>query len=440
MIMKNFKIRILFALSVLLMIMNSCTDSDDNLSNEKSSVVSTEVVNILDKELIEMLSKVVKEGNNINENIVCIDFVYPFTLIIYDSSLNVIGTKILSGDAEFSTFLGQLPVNQSLSISYPIQTTLADGTIFTVNSNTELKLAIDSCSREDIIVYCNSLFGGCNCNDAICIWNVPYSLTNNNKYASGFFENNNDGTLNFNYDGIKYNGTWTILYVKEKLHININLAGNSQVALDWNIDREIELDGNQIKILNNPKNIILEKSCQQKIDFIVGSRGPANGIVFYDKGFYSKGWRYIEAAPTDLPFLEWGCMGSQINNTSIALVGNGLLNSITISNYHDGLNNYYQNPVICNSQNNGTVVAREALLLVSDNFDDWFLPSENELLLMYQNLKVQNLGNLSNANYWTSTQVDAEHAVVINFADGVSTNKTKIPLVNNIKARAIRYF
>ena len=86
------------------------------------------------------------------------------------------------------------------------------------------------------------------------------------------------------------------------------------------------------------------------------------------------------------------------------------------------------------------MVAREALLLVSDNFDDWFLPSENELLLMYQNLKVQNLGNFTNSNYWSSTQIDNNNAIAINFNDGISLAKTKIPITNNIKARAIRYF
>ena len=29
----------------------------------------------------------------------------------------------------------------------------------------------------------------------------------------------------------------------------------------------------------------------------IGDKGPAGGIVFYDKGEYSDGWRYMEAAP-----------------------------------------------------------------------------------------------------------------------------------------------
>ncbi|GHU43467.1 hypothetical protein FACS1894190_14000 [Spirochaetia bacterium] len=33
----------------------------------------------------------------------------------------------------------------------------------------------------------------------------------------------------------------------------------------------------------------------------VGDKGPAGGIVFYDMGFTMNGWRYLEAAPADIP-------------------------------------------------------------------------------------------------------------------------------------------
>ena len=35
-------------------------------------------------------------------------------------------------------------------------------------------------------------------------------------------------------------------------------------------------------------------------DYKVGDEGPAGGIIFYDKGEYSDGWRYLEAAPADV--------------------------------------------------------------------------------------------------------------------------------------------
>jgi hypothetical protein len=390
-----------------------------------------------DTELYSLLEKVTSEGENPTENIVCIDFIYPFKVLIYDENLTQIGTQALSSDIQFSDFLGNLPLDQSISISYPISTTLEDGTVFSVNNNSELKIVIDSCSKEDIIAYCNGLFGGCDCSEAICTWKVPYSSGNENKYASGFFESNGDGTLHFTYNNINYTGTWVFLFVDDKLHININLEGNSQVAQDWNIDREIEFNSEDIVIKRENKNIILRKSCQTNTVYEIGDTGPAGGIVFYDKGNYSEGWRYMETVSLDGNSSEWGCAGSLITNANNSEIGSGLLNSVLITNYHDNLINYYTNPSVCNSLNNGSVASSQTLLFELNNTKDWFLPSENELSLMYENLKTENLGSFSNSIYWSSTQVDENNSTAIDFSTGIIISQSKI---SNGNVRAIRYF
>ena len=224
------------------------------------------------------------------------------------------------------------------------------------------------------------------------------------------------------------------------MHININLEGSSQVALDWNIDRKIQISGDEIHIINTPKNINLKKYCQTITPYEIGDAGPAGGIVFYDKGSYSDGWRYAEVAPADLTYFQWGCLSSPIVDSRNAAIGKGLYNSGVITNFHDTLINFYNNPSVCNGLNNGTVAAKKALQYEFNYSKDWFLPSFDELNLIYANLHQQNIGTFVNTIYWSSTENDETTVKTINFATGETIMSSKVPTVNSIKTRSIRYF
>ena len=71
---------------------------------------------------------------------------------------------------------------------------------------------------------------------------------------------------------------------------------------------------------------------------------------------------------------------------------------------------------------------------------DWFLPSEAELVLMYENLQSQGLGNFTGAKYWSSTEADAGNSQTVNFVNGNVSATPKIPTANTVKTRAVRYF
>lgn len=420
----------------LALTINSCKDLDDNIT-----IPLAEDLIQKDDELFNLIERVTNEEDDPLQDIVCIDFIYPIHLVIYNATLQPVGSVSITGDDNFSAILGALPADQSLSISYPISTTLADGTEFTVNNNTELKLAIDSCSREDIISYCGGLFSTATATTVVpCVWKVAYDALGDNKYLSGYFDVNADGTIKLYYAEQMYTGSWVFLFVNDELHLNINLEGTSQVALDWNFDRKVIFTLEEIIIENPPKNIKLKKSCQDTATYAVGDEGPAGGIVFYDKGSYSQGWRYAEAAPNDLTNFEWGCANTTIANTQSSLIGKGMFNSGSILNFHDALTDFYTNPVVCSNLNNGTVAAKETLAYQLNGRKDWFLPTENELALLYTNLHLQSLGNFTNGMYWSSTENDATTVKTIDFSTGLSVTSLKVPAPNTIKVRCIRYF
>jgi len=435
------KVKPLFYYCVIILAFFGCTDMDDNLKIIDEVIIAPENIITKDSELFQLISIVSTLKDTLVNETVCVDFKYPMNLTIYDKEYAAIGTRFLLNDKQLSLLLEKMTDEQSLSISYPITTTLKDGTIFSINSNAELKLAIDSCSKEDIISTCNSSF--CNANPSQqtpFVWKVQYVENGSNKYVSGFFVTNPDTTLTFNFNGIKYPGNWEIIFVNNELHINIKLEGDSSVAKYWNFDRKIILTLDSIKIFDPTQNVVLKKAYQSIEEYSIGDKGPSDGIVFYDKGSYSDGWRYMEVSLVDLGSFEWGCATSAVANSRNNNIGKGLYNTAAIVNFHDDLVNYYKNPTVCNALSNGTVSAKEAILYTTENSSDWFLPSIAELQLIYDNLFINGKGNLTNSTYWSSSEIDAISVYSINFKTGERITVLKSPNTTGIKTRAVRYF
>jgi hypothetical protein len=134
-------------------------------------------------------------------------------------------------------------------------------------------------------------------------------------------------------------------------------------------------------------------------------RGPAGGWIFYDKGAYSEGWRYLEAAPAEREFfnIAWGSDGTDIQGTQTA-VGTGKQNTRLII---DALS----------KKGESGKAAQLCAALNVNGYEDWFLPSKDELNLMYKNLKKKGLGGFDWA-YWSSSQYTTYSSWYQNFSNG----------------------
>ena len=126
--------------------------------------------------------------------------------------------------------------------------------------------------------------------------------------------------------------------------------------------------------------------------------GPAGGYIFYDKGYYSSGWRYLEAAPvsTEWKNKQWGSYETLIGATGIG-IGTGQSNTTKIVTWLKSYSETGRAAQLCDD-------------LVKGGYDDWFLPSKEELYLMYANLKVFGVGGFANNNYWSSSEPRASTA------------------------------
>ena len=145
--------------------------------------------------------------------------------------------------------------------------------------------------------------------------------------------------------------------------------------------------------------------------YSIGDAGPAGGLVFYDKGFYSDGWRYLEAAPSDIGSFAFGYYRPDKENSNrigtFLDVGSGKYNTERLVKQMDMDGKAY-------SDNSGEGVkeyaARKCLDYSNGGCDDWFLPSRDELNLMYENLHKNGLGSFADYSYWSSSEDDASNA------------------------------
>ncbi len=143
----------------------------------------------------------------------------------------------------------------------------------------------------------------------------------------------------------------------------------------------------------------------------VGKVGQAGGIVFYDKGSYSDGWRYMEAAPDDLPGrYKFGCITDK--DAHFVLIGTEKTVGTGKSNTENlvmamGEKAYGNYP----SEGKYEYAARVCYDYEYNFYDDWFLPSTDELELLYLNLCLTRIIEyVDTFPYWSSSEYSATEA------------------------------
>jgi len=243
----------------------------------------------------------------------------------------------------------------------------------------------------------------------------------------------------------------------------------------------------------NKKNISVPESgnsvSSNNETYTLREIGPGGGIIFYvdppNAKLLPAGITYLEAAPFDeissestgqagaplgsqtseeqkilqsagqqgisIPVEqgtseEWSNIQDSLIGTTGTVLGSGQSNTISIVNQSyqqtgnpasvDGAALWCHNLVLGGRDENNKIV----------NYDDWFLPSKDELNMMYENLQsgmdengVQYtpVGNFINTNtYWSSSEESATNAWLQYFSDGTQaySNKSNPSYVRCVRA------
>ena len=194
-----------------------------------------------------------------------------------------------------------------------------------------------------------------------------------------------------------------------------------------------------------------EKTKTEYKTYAIGDAGPAGGLVFYDcdadnesgnaDGLTSSecGWRYLEttAADPESPYICFGYyresdeasnkvvgtsqgIGTGKTNTEklVAAMGDEVYSKSTGS---DKTDNYAAK--FCNNYSAG-------------GKDDWFLPSMEEVELMYSNLYLADLGGFS----WTYTSSSEKNEFLVYCKVFNTNNSTDLSRNNTGTVRPVRAF
>ncbi|MBN1797556.1 MAG: DUF1566 domain-containing protein [Spirochaetales bacterium] len=139
--------------------------------------------------------------------------------------------------------------------------------------------------------------------------------------------------------------------------------------------------------------------------------GPAGGLIFYiNPNADTDGWKYMEAAPGDQSTsMRWHNGSFMTTGAMATVIGTGKDNTAAI--------------VL--KQGDGSYAAKLCDDLTIAGYSDWFLPSEDELNEIYENLKLKGVGGFVDYNYWSSSEKNTFHACKKQFGHGVITGYNK---------------
>ena len=196
--------------------------------------------------------------------------------------------------------------------------------------------------------------------------------------------------------------------------------------------------GDSIEVTSN---VLLYAQWTHDANYVykIGDTGPAGGIVFYDKGKNDGGWRYLEAAPASTEKNSfWNTEKFPIDLIKdVRSIGEGKSNTAFIMRSANAIGGGFDWAAeICNS-------------LIVNGYNDWFLPSRDELNQMWGNLQRNGMGNFKAEWYWSSTPTiyswnwtNYEGAWRQNFANGEQSDGKRYGsnYGDKLRIRAIRQF
>lgn len=208
------------------------------------------------------------EGGN-DPDIECVDFEYPFTVFSFQVATQQTNTESIGSDKDLKLFLNGLNPEDLISIDFPINLILIDGSKTTINTIAELVETLDSavgaCDEDDDDDYSDDDFTEEGLADRLlsCTWEISRFIRNGNNASIGtgwlFFME--DGTVIFENDPNPSElGTWEITRSDDGVMIQLTFEEYQELNFNW-IAHDIG-DGRIRFFGGNSDKILLKEICE----------------------------------------------------------------------------------------------------------------------------------------------------------------------------------
>ena len=263
---------------------------------------------------LRALAQECKEGGD-DDDIECIDFVYPITLYTFDLNNEETGNVAVEGDKDLRLFFAGLDGNDLISMEFPVTLKLYDGSTMVVYSNAELANAIENakelCDEDDDNDHNDDDFTQERLENYLveCPWLIHEVKRDNQLQTDQYI----DYVMNFTEDGAvkvvdrqgnMLNGTWSTRVSEYRVLLKLEFTELVDFTLEWYVyeigEGKIKLyagDGNRIimhmgcDIINDDPNTLREilKECSWVIKKVYNQGEEIRRLLGFEFKFMPEG-------------------------------------------------------------------------------------------------------------------------------------------------------
>lgn len=200
-------------------------------------------------------------SNSVDDDIECIDILYPITASIFNENNELIDTVLITDDEELFEFIEDIEEGDIITFNFPITVILWDGTTVEIQNFTELQSviegAIDQCDEDDDNDFNDDDCDECTtqqledvltgCSDWMVDKLERDDIDLEDQYVGYLFNFDANGTLTVDESGNQFSGTWESTGEGNNITVTINIPNLPDFNDAWNL-HEIEQHPGESKV------------------------------------------------------------------------------------------------------------------------------------------------------------------------------------------------